>query len=280
MIKLGWRQAFAVVSFFACAFLGIWGREIAWATPNQLPPLQTVPTRGPTATATPRPTNPPASIPTSTPTFVNTPTPVSSRTNTPVRPVETLAVASATAAAPTQISASPVPAGVIATANENLRIRSAPSTSAGIIGQLKQGDSAEVTGRSATSDWLQIAVPSTPNTRGWIASQYATASAPLTGVPVVSSGTAPPVVPTITLPPVIPVDMPTLVPQVFVLPSVTAPRAVDPQEPPDLAVPDGTERAANSQPLLSLLIGIVMLGLGGGFVMILFGGVMILAKRR
>ncbi len=81
---------------------------------------------------------------------------------------------------------------VTATSTGNLRIRQQPSTSSPQVGTLKEGESAEVVGRTAASDWLQIALPSNPAQRGWISAQFATLSGPMESIPVVGAGVNPP----------------------------------------------------------------------------------------
>lgn len=121
-------------------------------------------------------------FPTATPSSA----PRATRTRTPGQ-------SEATAPAPT-IAAQPpglLPSGSVlvnATAKENLRVRAAPSTSAQQVGSLNKGDSAQVVGRTAASDWWQIVLPSNPNARGWILASFADANGPIDSVPVVPSG--------------------------------------------------------------------------------------------
>lgn len=86
----------------------------------------------------------------------------------------------------------PPPPTITATSTGNLRIRQQPSTSSPQIGTLKEGESAEVVGRTAASDWVQIIVPSNPSQRGWISAQFATMSGPLESIPVAGAGSNPP----------------------------------------------------------------------------------------
>jgi len=92
------------------------------------------------------------------------------------------------------------------TTKENLRVRASPSTSATILDQLNKGDAVEVVGRTAASDWLQIPVPSKPNTLGWVSAQFVTVSGSLDMIPVVQPG-APGAKPT-SQPPVQPPGQP------------------------------------------------------------------------
>lgn len=125
------------------------------------------------------------------PTLSVTPTSVSDQGNLP-SPLPTTAGGQPTVAsvAPT-VTAAPV--NVTATATDNLRVRSTPSTSGAIIARLNKGESAQIVGRTAASDWWQIAVPSNPSQRGWVAAEFTTPSGPTTGVPVVGAGSTAPV---------------------------------------------------------------------------------------
>lgn len=119
----------------------------------------------PTATPTPRPTRTPTPIEAQA---------VSPPTDTPPPPTATPAVT------------------VMATTKENLRVRAAPSTSAQIVAQLKKGESVQVFGRTAASDWWQIALPSNADARGWISASFTTLSGPADSIPVLpANGQAP-----------------------------------------------------------------------------------------
>ncbi len=103
---------------------------------------------------------------------------------------------------PTQ---TPAPANVSATATDNLRIRSTPSTGGAIIGRLNKGETAQIIGRTAASDWWQIAVPTNPSQQGWVAAEFATPSGPTDTIPVVgASAPSAPVAPSGSNPPVAP----------------------------------------------------------------------------
>ncbi len=119
-------------------------------------------------------------FPTATPSAA----PRATRTSTPDR-------ANVTVVAPTAASlppAVPPSAPVMATAKDNLRIRSAPTTSAQQIGALNKGDTAQVVGRNAAGDWWQIVLPSNPSARGWIFASFADANGPTDSLPVVPAG--------------------------------------------------------------------------------------------
>ncbi len=287
-MKHQWRRLATGSVFLGLSFLGLWGSQVTWASSNQSPAPQTVPTRGPTATFTPPrvntavPTSPVVMQPTAVQPTAVRPTNTPTKTNTPV-PGATAIPATSTPV-PTQpppsALAEPAPsAGIIATANENVRIRSAPSTSAAIAGQLKKGDTAQVVGRSAASDWLQIVMPANANARGWISADFATTSSSVSGLPVAGAAPSAPVpVPSSAPPPVVLADTPTSALPTIVLPAATLRPAITlrPTEP----LQADTDPSAPSNPWLSIVIGIVMLGLGGGFMLILFGSILTLLARR
>lgn len=274
-MKHQWRRLAAGLLFLGLAFLALWGSQVTWASSSQSPAQQTVPTRGPTATATrvntavPQPTAVP---PTSTPV---------PKTSTPVPPGAT-AVPATSAPIPTQppdVPAASVSSGVLATANENLRIRSGPSTGAAVAGQLKKGETAQAVGRSAASDWLQIVLPGNANARGWISAGFASTSAPVSELPVVAASPsvqAP--VPTSPALPVVLADTPAPVLPTIGLPPATPLPSVTPR--PTVTTAADTDQPPSSNPWLTVVIGLVMLGLGGGFILVLFGGLLTIFGRR
>ena len=119
------------------------------------------------------------------PTATSTRAPTSTRT---VVVVPTVPVA--IAIIPTQ---PPLPtsttAPIIATiTTDNLRVRSAPSTSGTIVDKLNRNDKIQVVGKNVAGDWLQIPLPSNPDARGWISAQFAQLSGPSDSLPVVGPG--------------------------------------------------------------------------------------------
>lgn len=276
-MRRDWRRVAAILIFLGLSILGLWGSKVAWASPGQSPAQQTVPTRGPTPTATNTP-HPVAATSTPVPAGVMTNTPVP-RTATPV-PGTTSVPATSAPLVPTSAAAPSMPDRVMATANDNLRIRSGPSTGAAVVGQLKKGESAQVMGRSAASDWLQITLPTNPAARGWVAALYVTTGMPVSAVPVVSgpSVAAPPT--TVLLPPTAPSNTPAPVPPTAVLPSATAPRlAIVPSATMAAAMGD-VERPTTGNPLATIVIAIVVLGLLGGLVLVSLGVVVTALNRR
>lgn len=87
---------------------------------------------------------------------------------------------------------------VTATIKENnLRVRAAPNTNAAVVDHLNKGDTVEVVGRTAASDWLQIIQPQKPDRGGWISAPYAQVNGSLDIVPITQPGqpSAPPTLP-------------------------------------------------------------------------------------
>ena len=120
------------------------------------------------------------------PTATSTRAPVATRTVVPTAPV-------AVAIVPTQPPApTDTPAPIIATITaDNLRVRSAPSTTGAIVDRLNSGDKIQVIGKNVAGDWLQIPLPSNPDSRGWISAQFAQLSGPSDSLPVVGPGAPP-----------------------------------------------------------------------------------------
>ncbi len=114
----------------------------------------------------------------------STPTPTRTRTRTPTSVVKAPATPTVMVLVPTP----PAPAVVAATAQENVRIRANPSTSAAILGSVKKGESVQVVGKTAASDWWQIILPSDPNATGWVSAEFATAEGPTDDIPIVQPG--------------------------------------------------------------------------------------------
>ncbi|MBI5033477.1 MAG: SH3 domain-containing protein [Chloroflexi bacterium] len=120
------------------------------------------------------------------------PTATSTRAATATR-APTLTPPIAMLVSPTQPPApTDTPAPIVATiTTNNLRVRSAPSTSGAIVDKLNTNDKIQVVGKNVAGDWLQIPLPSNPDARGWISAQYAQLSGPLDLIPVVGPGAPP-----------------------------------------------------------------------------------------
>lgn len=85
---------------------------------------------------------------------------------------------------PEPASIPPAPAGVTATANTNLRIRTGPATTFQQVGIVPSGTTIPVLGKNAAGDWLYI---DSNGMRGWVAGWYATVNGDLNTVPVVAN---------------------------------------------------------------------------------------------
>jgi len=77
-----------------------------------------------------------------------------------------------------------------ATANTNLNIRGGPGVNYPILGVLRAGQSAEITGMSADGGWWQIYFTGAPDGRGWVSAYYVNAQN-ADNVPVVQPSAAP-----------------------------------------------------------------------------------------
>jgi uncharacterized protein YgiM (DUF1202 family) len=90
----------------------------------------------------------------------------------------------------------PVPPGASAqttiTANDDVILRSTASSVAPSTGQLKKGDVAQVSARTATNDWFQVLVFSgLIMTPGWVPANQVTLEGPLDKIPVVQPSVPP-----------------------------------------------------------------------------------------
>ncbi len=90
---------------------------------------------------------------------------------------------------PSVIPPTLTPQPVTGTVKENLRVRSAPNSKAEIVDHLSQGDTVQIIGRTAASDWFQVPLPKDPKARGWVSAQYVKAAASIDTIPVVQPGT-------------------------------------------------------------------------------------------
>ncbi|MGQ9502437.1 MAG: PA14 domain-containing protein [Anaerolineae bacterium] len=86
----------------------------------------------------------------------------------------------------------------VATAMLDLNVRSGPGVAYPILGVLRAGQSAEVSGISADGNWLQIAYARTASGSGWVARRYVIVSGDLSAVPVVPAPPLPTPSPTPT----------------------------------------------------------------------------------
>lgn len=110
----------------------------------------------------------------------------------------TAAPSNAAAATPTTQARRPTPeaSGDQITVQVNmqgsrLNIRSAPSTTAQIVGKALPDEVFIALGRNEDASWIQIEVPDIPGGVGWVSSQFILGSDVLTLLPVVDAGSSP-----------------------------------------------------------------------------------------
>ena len=127
------------------------------------------------------------------------PQPAATPSRFPTKVVRAAAPTAAPTAAPP--TAQPAAATVI---GEMANVREGPGTTYAIVGQLKQGDTSQVRGKSADGQWWQIAFPAARSGTGWVFGPLVQVSGPVAGVAVVqvappptsTPGPAPTVAPT------------------------------------------------------------------------------------
>ncbi len=108
--------------------------------------------------------------------------------------------------------------------NEFVNVRTGPDTAYDRIGELKQGQTAPVKGKSADGQWWQISFPSGAGGIGWVINDYVQANGLAANVPVASAPPKPVVVaPVVPAAPAAPA--PVLVPLVTAAPPQVAPAA-------------------------------------------------------
>lgn len=100
-----------------------------------------------------------------------------------------------------------------ATAPNGLNIRSGPGTNFPVIAVARNGDEAEIVGRSADSRWWVISLPTAPTGIGWVSADFVLAMN-IANVPVVEAPPAP-----------APTPIPTAVPPTPVPPATATPQA-------------------------------------------------------
>ncbi len=117
--------------------------------------------------------------------------PRATRTKTPGSPGRTAVPTSPPSQSPIAPIAPSGTALVFGTAKENLRMRAAPSASAQQIGSLNKGDTIQIIGRTAASDWLQVFLPNSTTDQAWIAAAFVDVKGSMGTVPVVDASSAP-----------------------------------------------------------------------------------------
>ncbi len=119
-----------------------------------------------------------------------TATPVRARTRTPTATKPPTAPVVVIPSPPPVPTATPEP--VLATATGTVNIRATPSTSGAVLGRLNKGETVQIVGRTAASDWWQIILPSNPGALGWVSAQYATPTGSTDAIPIAGPGAPPP----------------------------------------------------------------------------------------
>jgi hypothetical protein len=157
----------------ACALTNLVSREEAPpATPTRTPKPTFTPTPVDTPTPVVAPTNTPTPTPVATDTPVSTPTPEVPPTATPTNTPETARA-------------------VIN--NPTVNIRSGPGTNYANIGQARNGERYDITGKNAAGDWYQI---NFNGQTGWVTSQFVVVEGDPAAVQVAANIPAAPVQPT------------------------------------------------------------------------------------
>lgn len=110
-------------------------------------------------------------------------------TPTPTTVIEPTATPTAVIQPPT---ATPAPGVPLATTTTDLNVRSGPGTAYPVLGLLRAGQSAEITGLSPDGGWWQIKFTGVADGRGWVAGRYVNAQN--TGnIPIVQPPAPPPI---------------------------------------------------------------------------------------
>jgi uncharacterized protein YgiM (DUF1202 family) len=154
------RTLLSLVSFLAtilvatisCGPMSIDKNALATQVAATVYAEQTAQAQAFTPTFTPTPTPSPTHSPTATPTHIPTHTPSPTPTHTPTRTPK-----------PTK-TPTPMPDAVVST--ELANVRAGPGTVYDIVGQAKQHDVLQVTGRNSANDWLEVVLPN--GKQGWI----------------------------------------------------------------------------------------------------------------
>jgi uncharacterized protein YraI len=120
----------------------------------------------------------------------------------PETPTSPLPSATTPPTASPEPAATTTPEQALVTANANANVRGGPGTNYYVVGVLREGESASVTGRNADSSWWQI---SFQGSSAWIANSVVTANDQAYNAPVASAPPPPatntPIPPTATPPP-------------------------------------------------------------------------------
>jgi PKD repeat protein len=112
-------------------------------------------------------------------------------TETPAMPDEPTSAPTEEGQVPPDLVATPQPGQPTVTATTNLNIRGGPAMAYPILGLLRAGQTAEVTGISADAGWWQIKFLAAGDGHGWVSARYVTAQN-TSSVPVVQAPPLPP----------------------------------------------------------------------------------------
>jgi PKD repeat protein len=96
-------------------------------------------------------------------------------------------------------TATPQPGAPLAATTADLNVRGGPGTGYPVLGLLKAGQTAEITGRSADGGWWQIKFSGVAGERGWLSAKYVTAQN-TANVPVVQAPPPPTAAPATATP--------------------------------------------------------------------------------
>jgi len=130
--------------------------------------------------------------------------------------------------------------------NDFVNVRTGPDTAYDKLGELQQGATAAVKGKSADGKWWQIAYPGGAGGVGWVIGDYVQTNGAANNTPVASAPPKPTAAPVVYQPPAPAAPAPVLVPLVTVAP----PQAAAPQPAPvgQLVGPKGVLRV-NANPV-------------------------------
>ncbi|MCC9075431.1 SH3 domain-containing protein [Litorilinea aerophila] len=70
-------------------------------------------------------------------------------------------------------------------ATRSLRVREAPSTESEMIAGVKEGETYDVLAISSDGAWIQLAIPSAPDGKGWVSANFVTLEGDITNIPTV-----------------------------------------------------------------------------------------------
>jgi uncharacterized protein YraI len=168
----------------------------------------------PTAEVAAQPTDAAAAVPTQAP-----PQP----TAAPGAAVPTAAPAAGNPpAAPAAPAAGNTTAPSLSVTNEFVNVRTGPDTAYDKVGELQQGQTAPVKGKSADGKWWQISFPSGPGGNGWVINDYVQANPAAANAPVAAAPPRPTVA-VVAAPAQPAAPAPVLVPLVTAAPPQVAP---------------------------------------------------------